>query len=162
MYAYSGCLEGRGFDELNDKGFVLLECKENKIESQFVKFSIRNLYEIEYDVSDKNSFYELCEFIEKDLATKIEANSLVKVVLKGKHKTDFYIDKFSLSNKLNNLFFFAKVYDKTELEVNLNDYEFDKSVRGEFVRAVWESELDAQEKNKIIMCGLSALKGEEI
>ena len=60
------------------------------------------------------------------------------------------------------LFFFAKVYDKTELEVNLSDYEFDKSVRGEFVRAVWESDLDSQEKNKIIMCGLSALKGEEI
>ncbi|MBE5737448.1 MAG: DNA repair exonuclease [Clostridiales bacterium] len=161
-YVYSGCLDGRGFDELGDKGFVLLEYKDQKLQSQFIKFSSRNLYEIEYDVSDKTSFYELCDFIEQDLLKKIDANSLVKVVLKGKHKTDFYIDKFSLATKLNNLFFFAKVYDKTELEVNLSDYEFDKSVRGEFVRAVWESELDSQEKNKIIMCGLSALKGEEI
>lgn len=161
-YVYSGCLEGRGFDELGDKGFVLLEYDGKKLQSQFVKFSTRNLYEMEYDVSDKTSFYELCDFVEQDLIKRIDEKSFVKVVLKGKHKTDFYIDKFSLSTKLNNLFFFAKVYDKTELEINLSDYEFDKSVRGEFVRAVWESELDSQEKNKIIMCGLSALKGEEV
>lgn len=161
-YVYSGCLEGRGFDELNDKGFVLLECKNSKIEKTFIPFSTRNLYEIEYDVSDKSTFYELSEFIKNDLKEKISSKSLVKIILKGKHKTDFYIDKFSLSQKLNDMFFFAKVYDKTELEVSISDYEFDKSVRGEFVRAVWESDIDSQRKSKIIMCGLSALKGEEI
>ena len=96
------------------------------------------------------------------MTDKIDTTSLVKVILKGQHKTDYFVDKFSLSTRLNEIFFFAKVYDKTELEINLSDYEFDKSVRGEFVRTVWESELGEEEKNKIIMCGLSALKGEEI
>ncbi len=161
-YAYSGCLDGRGFDELREKGFVLLDCQEGKVDSQFVPFSSRILYEFEYDVKEAESFYQLTEFIIRDLTSKIADNSLVKVIIKGQHKTDYFVDKFALSTRLNELFFYAKVYDKTTLEIQLSDYEFDKSVRGEFLRAVWESDLIEEEKNKIIMCGLSALKGEEI
>ena len=161
-YSYSGCLDGRGFDELGEKGFVLLNCDGGKVESQFLPFSSRVLYEFEYDVKDFESFYQLTEFLVKDLTNKIDSKSLVKVIIKGQHKTDYFVDKFSLSKRLNELFFYAKVYDKTTLEIALTDYEFDKSVRGEFVRAVWESGLTEEEKNKIIMCGLSALKGEEI
>ena len=29
VYAYSGCLEGRGFDETGEKGFVLIEVENN-------------------------------------------------------------------------------------------------------------------------------------
>ena len=46
--------------------------------------------------------------------------------------------------------------------VDEKDYEFDKSVRGEFVRAVWESSLSLEMKSKVISCGLNALKGEEL
>ncbi len=161
-YAYSGCLDGRGFDELGEKGFVLLNCAGGKVESEFVPFSSRILYEFEYDVQAFETFYKLTEYIVRDLNSKISDSSLVKIILKGQHKTDYFVDKFSLAKRLNETFFYAKVYDKTTLEINLNDYEFDKSVRGEFVRAVWESDLTQEEKNKIIMCGLSALKGEEI
>ncbi len=161
-YAYSGCLDGRGFDELGQKGFVLLDCENGKVESEFVPFSSRILYEFEYDVKEVDTFYQLTENIVNDLAGKIDSGSLVKVIIKGQHKTDYFVDKFSLDKRLNELFFYAKVYDKTTLEISLNDYEFDKSVRGEFVRAVWESNLSEEEKNKIIMCGLSALNGEEM
>ena len=34
VYCYSGCLEGRGFDECGDKGFVLLETEEDRLEWQ--------------------------------------------------------------------------------------------------------------------------------
>ena len=43
-YAYSGCLDGRGFDELESKGFVLLNCENGKVESEFIEFSSRALY----------------------------------------------------------------------------------------------------------------------
>ena len=44
----------------------------------------------------------------------------------------------------------------------LEDYAHDKSVRGEFIRSVWESALSQEEKSRVIMCGINALKGEEI
>lgn len=161
-YAYSGCLEGRGFDELDQKGFVLLECENGKVDNTFVPFSTRSNYQKEYDVSVANTFFELVDLVKQDLGSSFNSSSLVKVVLKGEHRPDFYIDKSMFESKLNDMFFFAKVYDKTELVVNPIDYELDKSVRGEFVRAVWESDLTKEQKNKIIMCGLNALKGEEI
>ena len=161
-YAYSGCLEGRGFDELGQKGFVLLDCADGKVNTTFVPFSTRINYEKEYDVTSVDTFFELVDLVKQDLANTFNSSSLVKVVLKGEHKPEFYIDKAMFEKKLNDMFFFAKVYDKTELVVNPVDYELDKSVRGEFVRAVWESNLTKEQKNKIIMCGLSALKGEEI
>ena len=39
-YAYSGCLEGRGFDETGDKGFVLIDVNDKKAEynSAFLLF----------------------------------------------------------------------------------------------------------------------------
>ncbi len=161
-YAYSGCLEGRGFDELEQKGFVLLDCENGKVSSEFISFSSRNFYEVEYDITNIETVFELINQLKEYLTKNYDSKSLIKVVLKGSHKIDFYIDKFVISSKLNELFFFVKVYDKTELEVSVLDYQHDKSVRGEFVRAVLESDLSGEQKNKIIMCGISALKGEEI
>lgn len=161
-FAYSGCLDGRGFDELGEKGFVLLDCENKKVFSTFVPFASRTLYEFEYDVADSENFFELADKIVLDLSSKIDANSLVKVVLKGKHKLDYFVDTFALSQKLNDIFFFARIYDKTQLEISLSDYELDKSVKGEFVRVVFESNLSDEEKNKIIACGLSALSGEVV
>ena len=161
-YAYSGCLDGRGFDELGTKGFVLIDVENNKLSTSFVPFSSRILFEEEFNVEDFTSHYDLCEFIINNLDKKANEKSLIKVVLKGERKIDFFLDVFSLEKRLNEKFFFSKVVDKTGLKIELSDYAFDKSVKGEFVRAVWESDLDAQEKDKIIKCGLSALKGEEM
>lgn len=161
-YAYSGCLDGRGFDELGEKGFVLLEKTDSDFNGQFVGFSSRNLYEFEYDVTDAMSWYSTAEEIEKELKAVYDKKDLIKVILKGEHKTDFYIDKDGLSARLNEYFFFAKVYDRTTLKIDLKDYETDKSVRGEFVRAVWQSDLSPEQKHRVILTGLNALKGEEI
>ena len=161
-YAYSGCLDGRGFDELGEKGFVLIDTDDNKIATSFVPFSSRILYEFTFDINEFSSYYDLSEQIIKDLQVNVNENALIKVVLKGERKLDFFLDFYALEKRLNEQFFFVKIVDKTQLKVSAEDYEFDKSVKGEFVRAVWESDLSIEEKNKVITCGLSALKGEEI
>lgn len=161
-YAYSGCLDGRGFDELNDKGFVLIDTDNDTISTSFVPFSSRIIYEFNYNLQDFSSNYQLSEQIVNELKDKANEKSLIKVVLNGERKLDFFLDVFSLEKRLNETFFFAKVVDKTKLKVALEDYEFDKSVKGEFVRAVWESDLSSEEKDRVITLGLSVLKGEEI
>lgn len=37
-WCYSGCLEGRGFDECGKKGFVLLDIKNNKVQANLFLF----------------------------------------------------------------------------------------------------------------------------
>ena len=87
---------------------------------------------------------------------------MVKLVLTGEITPDFNLDYEGLLYILNEKFFFAKVKDKTQLKVNIEDYVHDKSVRGEFVRAVFDAEISDEEKSRILACGFSALKGEDL
>ena len=68
IYCYSGCLEGRGFDECGEKGFVLLNIENNKLETKFISNSIRTLEELEVDVSDTMTTTE----VEQKINEKIE------------------------------------------------------------------------------------------
>ncbi|MBO7345314.1 MAG: DNA repair exonuclease, partial [Clostridia bacterium] len=160
-YAYAGCLEGRGFDELGDKGFVLIEVEDGNLNTNFVEFSSRSLHQLDYDITEKHSWIDARAEILSLAKDYFDTKSLVKVLIKGEHDINLDVDKDGLSLRLNEMFFFAKVYDKTKLKITADDYALDKTVRGEFVRAVWESDLDADEKYKVIMCGLNALKGED-
>ncbi len=161
-YAYSGCLDGRGFDETGDKGFILINIEGKKAQYEFVSFSSRNLYEVEYFIDSKDNFLEFRDEIIEDLTKKYHFNSLIKIVIKGRHTLDFDMDIEGLLSRFNELFFFVKIYDKTELAYNIDDYKDNKSLLGEFVRAVHESDMDEQMKSQVIMCGINAIKGEEI
>lgn len=161
-YVYCGCLDARGFDEIGDKGFVLIDTTSGKAESRFVSFCSRQFHEVEFEIDEKQSFYALLENLLELLKSSCDEKDLIKVVLKGSHGTDFEIDKGALAMRLAENFFYCKVYDRTELKVNLEDYLNDKSVRGEFVRVVLESDMNEQMKQRVIMCGINALKGEEM
>ncbi len=160
-YAYSGCLDGRGFDEVGEKGFVLIEVQNKKASYEFVPFSSRCLYEVELSVEGYNTWFEFKNFVVKELSENYSLTSLIKVVLRGRHAIDFIVDKDGLAKRLGEEFFFAKVYDKTDLQYSIEDYANDKSVLGEFIRAIDESGMENQMKNEVIMCGINALKGEE-
>ena len=159
-YAYCGCLDGRGFDETGVKGFVLLEADGKTITKQFVPFCSRVFAVKEYSTENQESFYSLRNEIINDLRSEYSAKSLIKVVLKGEHSAEFLIDKDDLAARLNENFFFAKVYDRTSVKVSEQDYASDKSVRGEFVRTVLNSDVTDEEKSAVILTGLNALKGE--
>ncbi len=161
VFCYSGCLEGRGFDETGDKGFVLIDVNE-RIEYTFVPFAKRTLKEIEFNVSNYNSWYDATDAIIKYVGEIAHSSELVKLTLFGEYTLDFDIDVVSLSERLNELYFFAKIKDKTQLKVTVEDFVHDKGVKGEFVREVLSSELDAEMKQEIIMAGLNALKGKEL
>lgn len=162
VFAYSGCLEGRGFDETGDKGFVMLETNGDKLTANFVKWAERNYYEHNCDLTGETDFYSAQEKLVLDLKAKYLENSIIKVVFKGEVREDFILDFDAVSRRLNEYFFFAKIKDKTKLKILQTDFEFDKSVRGEFVREVFNSNLSEDAKNKIIALGLKALKGDEL
>lgn len=161
IYAYSGCLDARGFDETGDKGFILLNVEDGKLSKNFVSFGTRSFNEFTYDVTGKTSPFYVLEEIFNTVTSNVKPSSAVKVVLKGEAIPELDLDLESLNNKLNSYFFYAKIQDKTTLKVDISDYEHDKSLKGEFVRTVLSSNLDKTQKSQVLMCGLRALKGEE-
>lgn len=159
-YAYSGCLDGRGFDEIGKKGFVLIEIENKKLSYNFVEFCSRVIHEAKFDVTGENNFAKFKDKLILVLVNNVAQNDIVKVVLTGEKQPEFEIDLESLNYKLNEKFFYAKIVDKTSLLVRLEDYALDKSVRGEFVRILLESDLPKETKDAVLSMGLSALKGE--
>ena len=68
-YCYPGCLEGRGFDEVGEHGFVLLDVNEEDgtYSHESVPFAKRKLYAVSVDVTDCQTSSEM---IEKELKVK--------------------------------------------------------------------------------------------
>ncbi len=163
IYCYSGCLEGRGFDECGEKGFVLLDVDEEnkKIKSEFIPFAGRHLYEIDVNVEDTYSTLEAEKKIDEKVKD-IEKEALIKIVLKGKVDIDSERDIKYLEKKYEKSFYFAKIYDETTLKIDYMAYEKDLSLKGEFIRLVLKQDLSEEEKREIITCGIKALSGEEV
>ncbi len=160
-WCYCGCLEGRGFDECSDKGFVLLEVENNHLDSDFVPFAQRTLFEVPVDISGLVSVNDII-IAAKEASKNIDSKNLIKYVLCGSYTLQTQKDIMYITEALQDDFYFVKVKDESRLKLDEADYSMDISLKGEFVRAVMASSLSEEEKSQIILCGLQALTGEEI
>lgn len=159
-YCYSGCLEGRGFDECGEKGFVLLDENQGVLESSFIPFSKRTLHEISVDISGLFTLNEILDRVRKELSD-INKNDLVKLVLTGTYYPETNKDLSYISRELNEEFYFVKIKDASRLFIDINEYQYDKSLKGEFIRMVMSSDKNDEDKERIISYGLAALRGEK-
>ncbi len=165
VYCYSGCLEGRGFDECGPKGFVVLDInpKTREASAQFVPVAARTFYELPVDVTGILTTQDAADRMEAAIADSgYSSNSLVKFILHGEVDVECELNIEFLEEQFAEYFYFSKVYDETKLWVNYEDYANDISLKGEFIRMVCASELSNEEKLLVIRAGIQALQGEEI
>ena len=165
IYCYPGCLEGRGFDECGEHGFVLLDIDEEQrsCKTVFVPFARRNLYTLPVDVTGCMTTTEIAEKIQRQMdKAEYNSDSLVKIVLEGQVDVECEKNMEFLQQQFADDFYFLKIYDETRLYVNYQDFALDESLKGEFVRKVLESDMDEEEKNILIRYGIQALAGEEL
>lgn len=160
VYCYAGCLEGRGFDECGEKGFVLLEIENGTVKSNFVSFAARQLMELSFDITPYDDWFTIEDQILALVKDYPKAN-LLKVTLCGKYQIQMEKHINMLEQKLSK-FYYAKVKDESVLAVTSQDVAHDVSLRGEFIRQVLASNLSATEKEQTILMGLKALAGEDL
>lgn len=157
---YSGCLEGRGFDEVGEKGFLVLDVEDNKLRNvEFIKNSIRVIHDITIDITNASDVNIL---IRKELMG-IAHDDIVKITLVGElfELTDKNI--FNIQSELDTMFFFSKLVDKSSVKIDYKRYLDKSTLQGEFVRKVLKDEsIKDDDKEKIIYYGLKALLGEQI
>lgn len=159
-YAYSGCLEGRGFDEIGEKGFVLLEIEES-ITARFVPFATRTIQEHFVDISCAEDAYTA--YCEVKKQARFCAENLYRVNLTG----EISFDDDGLGEEVERLLssdcYFVSVKDKTLRKIDEKKFEGDVSLRGEFVRFVLANEKWSDErKRQVISLGLKTLEGREV
>ena len=163
-YCYPGCLEGRGFDECGEHGFVLLEIDEERrtMRQEFVPMACRNLYTLEVDISGCMTTTDISGRIRQALdGAGYSSRSLLKLIMKGSVDVECEKNIELLVKRFEHEYYFLKIYDESELNVDYRTFAMDESLKGEFVRTVWASqELDDEEKAEIIRYGIQALTGE--
>ena len=160
-YCYSGCIEGRGFDECGEKGFVLLETEGKKLKSRFVPFASRKLHEVSVDISGLDTASQILAAARRS-AADISAEDLVKFVLSGSCTLQTQKDIRFLQKMLEQEFWYVTIRDESRLAIEPQSFAYDISLKGEFIRAVMASDCTEEEKTRIISCGIRALSGEEV
>ena len=159
-YVYSGCLEGRGFDETGEKGFVLLEVGENGISHVFHPFCERVITRLEVDITGCDGAYSVFSHVRSLLE---DPDGIYRIELIG--EMDVQVDELERDVKkfLSDLCLFVDVKDKTRRRVDIDAYLGDLSLAGEFVRRVFANEAYSEEqKAQIVGLGLRALNGNEV
>ena len=159
-YAFSGCLEGRGFDETGVKGFVLLEINE-KVVSRFVPFAKRSIEEYSVDISEAKNNYDAYLKIKNEV--KFSPENLYRISLLG----EINFDNDGLAEEMENLLapacYFISVKDKTLQIIDPNEYEADASLKGEFVRNVFaRADWSDEQKRRVVALGLKVLTRGEV
>lgn len=159
VYVYCGCPEGRGFDELGEKGFVEVEIGK-EISHRFIPACKRKNEEIEIDVSSSTDPYTAYNIVRGNI--KCGKDDLVRVVLTGRINYDGDGLAAEIEKHLAGAYYFVTVKDETLRDYDLKELEGDKSLRGEFIRLVYGDEsISADRKREIISAGLKALDGKE-
>ena len=156
-YAYSGCLEGRGFDECGQKGFISLEIGD-KVEVEFVPNSYRVIDELVVDISGCADMYAaISEVKSKITQTK---KDILRIVLTGEAQFDTDGIERETEKQVGRDLYFVAVVNNSVRKYDVAEVDGDISLRGEFIRTVLgASEYSDEMKQSIIATGLKALSG---
>ncbi len=165
-YSYSGCLEGRGFDECGHHGFNLLDVGKDGIKREFVRFAKREIFDISVDISGASDPYTMLADIRRSASEAgITEKDMVKIRLTGNISLDTYPDTEFISGSLSDEFYFVKVVDETRPFIDYESFAGDISLKGEYVRLVrnleQSGEMDTKEAEECIALGVRLLMGED-
>ncbi len=168
FFAYCGCPEGQGFDELDDKGVYIGEIGKGVCNLEFVAVSKRKHIHHKADVTDLVSTEEICTKILADLSVGYGEDfrdNLYKIELTGEILPDTKIIKAEILSRLENELYFVKIKDSTELKVDFEMLSKEPSLKGIFVKRMLEKMGNADADTKILYkkaldLGLKAFLGE--
>jgi DNA repair exonuclease SbcCD nuclease subunit len=167
-YSYSGCPQGRGFDELEDKGVVLIELQNKFLETKFIRTSIRNYYQKEINIEGCFGYNEVKNKIISNISSEDRKANFYKIILIGEVSEEFTLNEEFLEEFLKEEFYFVKVIDRSELKLDINKLLEGYSLKSIFAKKIYErlEEAETEEEREIITLalkiGLQSISGEEV
>lgn len=166
-YSYSGCPQGRGFDEEGSKGVIIGNVYSDAVELQFVETCKRRYVVKEIDITGTDNYDDIVNKILNNFQLQERQKDLHKVVLIGEIKEHFIFREDLLIEKLKDYFYYIKIINKTILEIDLEDVAMDYSVKGRFVAKILEKLKNADDEereliNLALKIGMQCLSEEEV
>lgn len=167
VVAYSGCAEGRSFDETDFGGAILLDIGDGNIRYERVRLAKRRYMIEQLDVTAAENDTEVTEKILRRIAVSgYKDDTALRVILCGSLPPSYTPNASNIASKIEGLYH-IEILDDT---VPLYDAETlleDMSVRGEYFRTLVRKmkEGTAEERRiavQALRIGLCALEGKPI
>ena len=161
-YAYPGCPEGRGFDELGEKGVLLIEAERGKVEAEFIPLCRRRYTIVTADVTGKDP-REAAE----EALREVSAEDAVRLVFTGE-TGEQGVDLEAIRTAFLLRFFHFELRDETRVGEELWSRAGEDSLRGLFLASLhsqYEKADTEEEREKVAMAarfGLAAMDGRDL
>lgn len=164
-YAYSGCIEGRGFDETGYKGALLGEITDDKLDIKPVRIARRRFEIVKCDVTGASSLADAAGKISSACAG-FGSDTALRVILEGLTDEGFSADDESVK-AIVPAPYRIEIKDNTLPLFNANKLKGDKTVVGEFYRGMEKYLVsdDVKEREIAVLAlkyGLRALYGRDL
>lgn len=162
-YAWPGCPEGRGFDELGEKGVYLLELEKGACRAEFIPLGGRRYEIVEVDITNEE---DILAAVERALPGDT-GRDLCRIRLTG--ETEGTPDMTGLLRALEGRFYVLELRDETTVRRDIWAGRGEDSLKGLFLSRLYgmlETASDDEERERItqaVRWGLRAMeKGEEL
>lgn len=165
FYAYCGCTCGRDFGECGYKGAIIGEIEKGKANLKHVRFSAKRYEIINCDVTGYESFADCIPSI-AEKCSPFGDDTLLRVELSGVVSESFGVDTDALRAIVSKPSY-LEIKDKTLALLNMKKLKEDKTLAGEYYRALEEKLFSDDEEEKktaslALKYGLRAIYGLEI
>ena len=167
--SYSGCLEGRGFDECGIKGALLAAIEKGdslKFASKFVRFCKRIYAQDTLNISGARSNADAASMISAHISENHYGDdTALRLRLTGEVSGDFRLSPAFLKEQFPSFFIF-EIVDETVPLLDGDRLRDDPTLKGAFYRSL-EPMLKGDDEAKrecaalALRCGLAALAGND-
>ena len=166
LWAYAGCLQGRGFDEEGERGFLYLKVEEEKkeIRKEFIPIKQGEFRILEIELLEDEGTLACLKKMEVEMEKAgIAKEDSLRIILKGKKGLEQERNLRYLQLQLQDSVFFLEIRDECELSWNREEAMKEKSLKGEFLRVLAAADnLSKEEQEEIIALGMGLLQGGEL
>lgn len=166
-YAYPGCPEPHGFDELGQTGVICAEVGKNYFKHQFVPTGTRAYETVNIDISAATDNASATTVILDELKARFGAEfgkNLYKIILTGDLSDEIRINPAEILTRIGDEVFYAKIKNRTGVSADLALLARENTLKGKFVKIMLEK-MSAEPENteklkKALGIGLKAFRSE--
>ena len=121
-----------------------------------------SFHTVEVKILPEDNKKDILDKIYKAIS-RVDYKTFLRLTMTGKTAFAITINADALRNELHKKVFFADVFDNTSMDIDVDEFENDISLRSEFVRLTLNDDsLSELERGRIISCGWNALTGKEV
>ncbi|MEG2421837.1 MAG: DNA repair exonuclease, partial [Oscillospiraceae bacterium] len=160
-WAYSGCLEGRGFDETGDKGALVVTSEGEKVAVKFCPLPARRYEILSVDVTEQDPKQALLQALPQD-----RQGDCYRILLTGESGEEG-IDLAPLRALAEPLFYSVAIQDRTRVRQDVWKRCGEETLTGGFLREMKSrigrcEEGDDARLDRALRFGLAALEHREV